>query len=165
MRLKELVICNFRGYRDRTSISFEDCLTAITGRNDAGKSTILEALEIFFNNKNVKIDIGDKNVKTENTDIEITCIFDDLPTELIVDENYPTSFKKEYLVNSRGEIEIRKLYKIQKTVSGPSIHLKCLHPSTERLSNLHNSKLGDLKQLGQELGIQDRVADLSLIHI
>ncbi|MFA5976912.1 MAG: AAA family ATPase [Pseudomonas sp.] len=159
MRLKELVICNFRGYKDRTSISFEDCLTAITGRNDAGKSTILEALEIFFNNKNVKIDVGDKNVKTANTDIEITCIFDELPTKLIVDENYPTSFKKEYLVNSNDEIEIRKLYKIQKTVSGPSVHLKCLHPSAEKLNNLHNLKLGDLKKIGQELGIQDRVAD------
>ncbi|MCZ7176206.1 hypothetical protein NK362_25060, partial [Salmonella enterica] len=91
------------------------------------KSTILEALEIFFNNKNVKLDVGDKNVKTANTDIEITCIFDELPTKLIVDKNYPTSFKKEYLVNANGEIEIRKLYKIQKTVSGPSVHLKCLH--------------------------------------
>jgi len=34
-------------------------LIAIIGKNDAGKSTILEALEIFFNNQVVSIDGDD----------------------------------------------------------------------------------------------------------
>ena len=36
-------------------------LTTFIGRNDIGKSTILEALENFFNNKLVQIDIDDLN--------------------------------------------------------------------------------------------------------
>ena len=50
MRLKQMKIKNFRGYKDETIVDFDN-LTAFIGKNDAGKSTILEALEIFFNNK------------------------------------------------------------------------------------------------------------------
>ena len=77
MRLKEMKIKNFRGYKGETSISFEDGLTGITGRNDAGKSTILEALEIFFNNKSVKIDSDDNNVESDESEIKISCVFDE----------------------------------------------------------------------------------------
>ena len=47
MRLIGLELRNFRGYKEETYISFND-LTTFVGKNDAGKSTILEALEIFL---------------------------------------------------------------------------------------------------------------------
>lgn len=47
MRLIELKLRNFRGYKEETCISIND-LTTFVGKNDAGKSTILEALEIFL---------------------------------------------------------------------------------------------------------------------
>ena len=50
MKLKELKLKNFRGYKEKICVEFEN-LTAFVGKNDVGKSTILEALEIFFNNK------------------------------------------------------------------------------------------------------------------
>ena len=48
MKLKEVRIRNFRCYKDEVSITFDD-LTALVGRNDAGKSTIMDALDIFLN--------------------------------------------------------------------------------------------------------------------
>lgn len=48
MKLKEISIENFRGYKSRVTVTFED-LTAFVRKNDIGKSTILEALDIFFN--------------------------------------------------------------------------------------------------------------------
>lgn len=159
MRLKEVKITNFRGYKETTSISFDDGLTGITGRNDVGKSTILEALEIFFNNKSVKIDSDDKNVKSEESDIEISCVFDELSDEVIVDENYPTSFQDEYLLNSNGDIEVAKVYKVQKTVSAPSVYIRCLHPTVEGAGDLHSLKLADLKVRGKELGVDGGVED------
>ena len=48
MKLKEISIENFRGYKSMVTVTFED-LTAFVGKNDIGKSTILEALDIFFN--------------------------------------------------------------------------------------------------------------------
>lgn len=47
MKIHSLKLKNFRGYKDELFISFGD-LTAFVGRNDVGKSTILEALDIFL---------------------------------------------------------------------------------------------------------------------
>ena len=47
MRIKSLSISNFRSYYKEVKINFQD-LTAIVGKNDIGKSTILEALDVFF---------------------------------------------------------------------------------------------------------------------
>lgn len=46
MILKKLKLRNFRSYRD-FEVSFDDSINVIIGRNDIGKSTILEDLEIF----------------------------------------------------------------------------------------------------------------------
>lgn len=47
MKIKSVKIKNFRGYKDETKIDFDD-LTVFVGKNDIGKSTILEALDIFL---------------------------------------------------------------------------------------------------------------------
>ena len=46
MRLKTLVVKNLRSIKE-LEISFDD-VTALIGGNNAGKSTILRALQIFF---------------------------------------------------------------------------------------------------------------------
>lgn len=48
MLIKSVTLKNFRGYRNETTVLFSN-LTTFVGRNDIGKSTILEALDIFFN--------------------------------------------------------------------------------------------------------------------
>ena len=55
MNLTQVKLKNFRRYLEEISIDFTN-LTVFVGKNDVGKSTVLEALEIFFNNKTVKID-------------------------------------------------------------------------------------------------------------
>lgn len=63
MKLYSLTLKNFRGYKDETKIVFDD-LTAIVGRNDIGKSSILEALDIFCNSKPVHpLEKSDINVE------------------------------------------------------------------------------------------------------
>ena len=48
MKIKSLKIKNFRSYKNETKINFGD-LNVFVGKNDIGKSTILEALDLFFN--------------------------------------------------------------------------------------------------------------------
>ena len=62
MIIKSMTIKNFRRYSSEVKIDFDN-LTAFVGKNDAGKSTILEALDIFFNDGAgcVKIDKDDIN--------------------------------------------------------------------------------------------------------
>ena len=52
MKLREIILKNFRGYYAETRITIDD-LTALIGKNDVGKSTILEALDIFFNQSKI----------------------------------------------------------------------------------------------------------------
>lgn len=47
MKISKLKLNNFRGYQDIT-IDFDENYNVIIGKNDIGKSTILEALEIFL---------------------------------------------------------------------------------------------------------------------
>lgn len=96
MKIKSIIIENFRGYKDRQIIDLND-FTAFVGRNDAGKSTILEALDIFFNDNKgiIEIDAADinKQAREENgkTDIVIGVEFIDLPSEVCIDENNKTT--------------------------------------------------------------------------
>ena len=159
MRLRELILENFRGYSEPTKINFENDLTAFIGKNDAGKSTILEALEIFFNNETIKIDAGDLSKNASNSVISISCVFDELPTEVIVDEEATTSLESEYLTDSNGRIHICKEYKVQATIGKPNICLVANHPSAKSLAELHSKKISELKTLGREFGVEDAVKD------
>lgn len=47
MKIDSMKISNFRGYAENTEIKFND-LTVFVGKNDIGKSTVLEALDIFL---------------------------------------------------------------------------------------------------------------------
>ena len=77
MRIKTIKLTNFRGYKEKIIIDFND-LNVFVGKNDIGKLTILEALDIFFNeNKGViKIDKDDISKKSQeeedNNQIEIS---------------------------------------------------------------------------------------------
>ena len=56
MRLRKVRLRNFRCYKDETSFDISD-LTVFAGRNDVGKSTVFDALNIFF--EEGKIDADD----------------------------------------------------------------------------------------------------------
>ena len=51
MKIHSIKIRNFRSYKNEVEIELNN-LTALVGKNDIGKSTILEALDIFFNDGN-----------------------------------------------------------------------------------------------------------------
>ena len=89
MKVHSLKLKNFRGYKDEINIAFDD-LTVFVGKNDIGKSTILEALDIFFNEGKgvVKIDKNDVNIleaQTGNQDTIISVCFDELPERIVID--------------------------------------------------------------------------------
>lgn len=107
MKLMQVKLENFRCYSENTIISFDD-LTAIVGKNDTGKSTILDALDIFFND--AKIDKKDASVDGNSGQVSITCIFSNLPINVIIDQDYPTSLADEFLLNPDGYLEVRKTY-------------------------------------------------------
>lgn len=48
MKIVAFEIEGFRGYSEKRRVDFAD-LTTFVGKNDAGKSTLLDSLELFLN--------------------------------------------------------------------------------------------------------------------
>jgi putative ATP-dependent endonuclease of OLD family len=121
IKLKSLRLRNFRIYSD-TTINFDKKMNVIIGKNDVGKSTILEALEIFFNNEQVKIDPDDLNIKCkEDKKVIMNCSFEiDESTRMIIDATNPTKLTEEYLLNESGDLEIQKEWNCEKGKIGAS---------------------------------------------
>ena len=114
MKIKQIRIKNFRSYSDQVCVDIKD-LTAFVGKNDAGKSTILEALDIFFNDNRAinKIDVDDINcdrLNINDTNIRIDVIFQNLPESLIIDESNETNLNSEYLLDKNKNLHIFKIY-------------------------------------------------------
>ena len=94
MKIKKIRLSNFRGYRNVTEIDFNN-LTVFVGRNDIGKSTVLEALDLFFNEGKgiIKYDKADINIESQAREFTIEVIFCELPDEIVVDTTYRTSLQ------------------------------------------------------------------------
>lgn len=151
MKVKRLILNNFRGYKDKTEITFEN-LTALIGKNDAGKSTVLEALDIFFNegSGSIKPDINDCNVHSSSNEFKIGVVFTDLPNNVVIDSSIETSLKDEYLINKDGDLEIIKSFKNAKMII---VDIICQYPSEVQVPNLHNKRIKDLQKMVKDSGI------------
>jgi len=163
VRLKALTVENFRGYLEPTTIRIDD-FTSVIGRNDVGKSTLLEALDIFFNGGKPEPD--DANIDGRGKPTRLSCEFDQLPAEVIIDAQAPTTLKGEHLLNTQGVLEIVKELDLGAKRITPRIYARALHPAVEGghdLLQLNNTKLKErAKQLGVDLDGVNKSVNTSL---
>ena len=152
MRLKALKLRNFRGFRGNVTITFDD-LTTLIGRNDVGKSSVLDALAIFFDSKLVKLASSDLCVRAEDGEVRIGCVFTDFPESIVLDTNAETSLAEEYLLNAAGDLEIHRVWKITDTRKIETLVAIADHPTAENLGELLLKKNQELKGLAQKLSI------------
>ena len=148
MKIVKVKLENFRSYKNEMVIDFSD-LTVFVGKNDIGKSTILEALDIFFNDGKgaVKIDKEDINKQAkeeENTEIKITVVFENLPASLTIDTTNPTTLQDEYLLNSSHQLEVIKKYS---NAGKEKVFIKAYHPTNTNCSDLLLKKIKDLQKI------------------
>lgn len=148
MKIQTLRVKNFRGYNKETVISFDD-LTAFVGKNDMGKSSILEALDIFFNDSKgvIKLDKDDVNVcgrTNQDNEITIAICFSDLPDRIIVDATNETTLHDEYLLNKDGHLEILKKYP---NGGSAKVFIRALHPTNPACMDLLLKKDSDLRKI------------------
>lgn len=155
MKIEYIKLKNFRGYANETIINFND-LNVFVGKNDAGKSTILEALDIFFNEGKglIKIDKHDVNVECRaNGDLEtiISVVFSDLPDEIVLDSTVATKLENEYLLNKEGFLEISKKYK---NGGAEKVYIVANHPTHPKCSDLLLKTNPNLKKIIKEEEIE-----------
>ncbi|WP_070138486.1 ATP-binding protein [Crocinitomix algicola] len=154
MYLKTLKLKNFRSY-DSIEVEFDKNLNVIIGKNDIGKSTLLEALDIFFGQERIKIDITDKNV-FQGSEMSISCCFiTDDDKEYLIDTDVKTKLKDEYLLNKDGLLEIKKVWDCSKdklTASSLKTYIVCEYPKEFQDAPLPILKITDLKKILENKG-------------
>jgi predicted ATP-dependent endonuclease of OLD family len=147
MKIKTVRIKNFRSYKDEVEIEFGD-LTAFVGKNDIGKSTVLEALDIFFNDgkgviKLDKDDINKQALAADDTDTVISVCFEGLPTAIVIDSTNQTTLQDEYLLNSSNQLEIIKKYS---NGGKEKVFVKANHPTNNSCKDLLQKKNTELQK-------------------
>lgn len=148
MKIESLTLKNFRGYSGETTINFEN-LTAFVGKNDIGKSSILEALDIFFNDGKgiIKLDKTDLNTEAcshGDTDICISVCFSDLPAKIVIDATCETTLQQEYLLNPGGFLEVVKRYP---NGGSAKVFIHAWHPTNPECLGLLQKKDAELRKI------------------
>lgn len=159
MELREVKLKNFRGHED-LCIKFTHGLQMFVGKNDIGKSTILEALDIFFNDKDAtaKISIDDFNIsakKRGETVFSITCVFELSNRDELYVETVKINPKSEFLLNKDDLIEITKEWDISVTTLKPTTYILCYIPDNIPIEII-TAKQTDLKKKIKELHLEDQ---------
>lgn len=152
MRLSQLKVSNFRCYKEEIVIDLDD-LTVFVGKNDSGKSSLFDALDIFFEGRSAP-DKDDVCVYTGGTTVRIACVFDNVPSELVIDAQHPTDLETEHLLNGNGFLEIAKVYDC--SISKPKcsgIYARAAHPTADGYSDLLSLTNTKLKQRASSLGV------------
>lgn len=144
MKLVKCRIENFRSY-ENAEFNFSD-LSVIIGKNDVGKSTLFDALDIFFENNKASED--DVNINSSENQFSITCFFK-IASEMQINidssdsEQTQTTLESEYLLNQEGLLQIKKIWekgKLSKT------YIVCNYP-TNWEKPLITLKIQDLRKL------------------
>ncbi len=140
MLLKQITIRNFRGIDKLERFNISN-LNTFVGKNDAGKSIILRALERFFDVKQFDAkDVFKGKADSEIASIELSFLPPVKIDDLALDSNKLITIKKEFpLVNGKPK---------------PAEYYLCSDFSEEKFQNLWNKKEQDLNQIISDLGEQ-----------
>ena len=137
MKIKSVTVNRFRGYEKPVHIEMND-LRVLVGKNDIGKSTVLEALDFFFNEGKgcVKIDKEDINkvcLAQGNDCIEVEVDFTGLPASIVIDSTNHTTLQNEHLVTATGSLHVIKRYP---DAGKEKVFLKANHPTNHACKDL-----------------------------
>jgi DNA repair exonuclease SbcCD ATPase subunit len=120
MKIKELILENFFGYRGKHIIPFDPNLTIIKGENDNGKSTILHAIRWITHNDPKGSDLIWRNDETEEIEKKatVTVIMEDgkwvKKSRTKTKTSYETSETEGIFETSEIPIEVTEIIGIKK---------------------------------------------------
>jgi len=110
MLLKKVIISNYRGINGTSEVDF-NIFSCIVGQNDAGKSTILKAIDAVLNDKS-GISRSDYNVLSNDNFISLELQFDPLNSQQLLGEEIPTSLEEEELTDAAGLFCWRRIWTV-----------------------------------------------------
>lgn len=153
MKIRWIEIEGLRAYKNRVHLEFGN-FTTLTGKNDAGKSTVFAALRMFLDSH--KPDPGDYSVGGID-EIRVCLCFTSLPERVVIDSTVETTLEEEFLLDSSGGLTVEKRW--QKGKTQPTVYAKSLQPIKDESKPLVAAKNGELKRIAKDEGVLDRVSD------
>jgi putative ATP-dependent endonuclease of OLD family len=159
MRLKSVTIKGFRPFKEKITIPIDD-LTVFIGKNDAGKSSIIDALGIFFDCDTIKLDPNDCNIYLNEKVIDISCEFDNLPREI------NKLLVREHLLTKNKTLSIKKSYNLTSSRIKAEIFICAYYPVIDQYNDLLNLSLTQLKDIAKRRGIpQEEIVSSSAYQL
>jgi len=151
MRIYSISIRNYRPFKVLGETRLGP-LATIVGKNDAGKSSILRAIQLFFEDK-PKIESEDTHdMANPDEDVIIEIAFTDIPETIQIEEGIETSFQEEMLLDQEGRLRIRKTYP-RNDLTKVKISLITWDFQNEHFAGLVNLKERELNSRCQQAGI------------
>lgn len=157
MKLVKFGIQGFRGFDNKLQELNVDNFTCLIGKNDAGKSSVFDAMNIFFNGYK-KIDEDDFHInkdgqKTEEIKLVGTFATEDNPIEL---ETVPTSLEEEGLINQEGQLEISQ-HITAASKNGVKEYLVAFLPDIADVKDIHSLKNTELKERFKQIKLKEKI--------
>jgi predicted ATP-dependent endonuclease of OLD family len=112
MILKKVRISNFRGVNGNVDVNF-GFFNTIVGQNDAGKSTVLKAIDAVLND--TKLLLSDFNSNSQEDNISIELYFDCENKDYKLGEEIETTIESEELVNEENLLVWKKYWAVSET--------------------------------------------------
>lgn len=109
MRIHSILAKNYRPFALLEEVRLGP-LATIVGQNDAGKSNILRALQLFFEDKPRIEDRDVHDGASPDDDVVIEVAFASLPEKIELQEDIETTLQDEMLLDTDGHLRIRKTY-------------------------------------------------------
>ncbi|HVP97628.1 ATP-dependent nuclease [Methanoregula sp.] len=136
--MKSIHLKNFQCFKDSNEIPLHK-ITIFIGENDSGKTAIIKAMEIFFNNRPMTLDLFHKIGDDIQRECEIQIKFRSLH------ENDPT-FPKQFIVND--EVCVKKVFSLDEHYQMKSEALiKSYFFSQTELNDISALKAAQLKEI------------------
>lgn len=121
MRIKEISIENYRAIKDAVSMHVGS-FNCIVGKNDAGKSTVLKAINMFLND--VAPTADDCNLYSGTKEISVIMKFEIDDLTIDIDGGIETNFITEELVDENGYLNIKKQWDTSQKTVRPTLYIK-----------------------------------------
>lgn len=112
MILRKAIISNYRGINGSITVNF-DLFNCIVGQNDAGKSTILKAIDASLNE--TTLTRSDYNVQSTENVISVELFFDCQNEQYLLGEEIPTTIEAEEITNQDNHLVWKKTWNVTDT--------------------------------------------------
>lgn len=151
MQINSIIVKNFRPFKELQETKLGQMAT-IVGKNDAGKSSVLQAIDLFLDSKPEieQDDFHDTATKDENIIIE--CSFSNLPKSVQLEDTVETTLQEEMLLDENSFLRIRKTFSKEGKVVEIVIVTKNFQDKS--FAELTTAKETDLNRLCKENDIE-----------